>query len=114
MSMVSSRTEHSGIVQQAIFREYAAVNMEIRQLVSGKNKAEKLQELRAITDKTMITATSRLFPNKHDGMRQSFLHIGNDGKSIVCNMHLNISTIFFYILFVKFQSNFLCTNLKQY
>ena len=48
---------------------YAAVNMEMRQLVSVKNKEKKLrlafvrEELRAITDKTMLRTEIKLIFN---------------------------------------------------
>ena len=72
---------------------HAAVNMEMRQLASVKNKSEKLrltfvrQELRAAADKTMIQSVKRLCPNDHGG-GWSFLRMGK--HCIICSpQHFN-------------------------
>ena len=65
---------------------HAAVNMEVRQLVSVKDKSQQIrlvferQELRSLADKSMLTRQSRLCPSMHSCKKRSFLKTGKDKK----------------------------------
>ena len=65
---------------------HAAVNMEVRQLVSVKDKSQQIrlvferQELRSLADKKMLKRESRLFPSMHNSKKRSFLKTGKDKK----------------------------------